>query len=97
MPYRSSAGSARYHCCLRCPHSYAGIIVHDSEHIDQVVYRSPDPLFVPEIPDEIYGTVGNVVFPTAIDACQNSGGRAFDIYYGMADYQIGRGRLTLLA
>jgi predicted GH43/DUF377 family glycosyl hydrolase len=38
------------------------------------------------------GPLGQVVFPTAID---RRGDRAFDIYYGMADYGIGRGRLTL--
>jgi beta-1,2-mannobiose phosphorylase / 1,2-beta-oligomannan phosphorylase len=70
----------------------AGVIVHDVEHIDRVVYRSSRPLFVPEIGAELHGTVGHVVFPTGID---RRGERAFDIYYGMADYAIGRGRLTL--
>jgi predicted GH43/DUF377 family glycosyl hydrolase len=70
----------------------AGIIVHDADCVDRVIYRSPTPLFVPEMPAELRGTVGNVVFPTAIDP---RGDRAFDIYYGMADYAIGRGRLTL--
>jgi beta-1,2-mannobiose phosphorylase / 1,2-beta-oligomannan phosphorylase len=70
----------------------AGVIVHDAERIDQVIYRSQDPLFVPERPGELHGAVGHVVFPTAIDP---RGERVYDIYYGMADYMIGRGRLTL--
>jgi len=73
----------------------AGVIVHDSEHLDRIVYRSSLPLFVPTIPGEISGTVGHVVFPTGIDPRPDIGRRVFDIYYGMADYAIGRGRLTL--
>ncbi len=69
-----------------------GVIVHDAERIDRVIFRSREPLFVPELPAEIHGTVGDVVFPTAIDP---RGERIFDIFYGMADYEIGRGRLTL--
>jgi len=70
----------------------AGTIVHDSERLDRVVFRSPEPLFVPEGTAEMRGAVGHVVFPTGID---RRGTRDFDIYYGMADDEIGRGRLTL--
>ena len=70
----------------------AGIIVHDPAHVERLVHRSPEPLFVPKLPGELSGTVGNVVFPTGIDP---QGDRAFDIYYGMADYAIGCGLLTL--
>jgi predicted GH43/DUF377 family glycosyl hydrolase len=70
----------------------AGLIVHDADNIERIIYRSPDPLFAPKTPSELHGTVGEVVFPTAIDP---RGERVFDIYYGMADYEIGRGRLTL--
>jgi predicted GH43/DUF377 family glycosyl hydrolase len=70
----------------------AGVIIHDAERLDRVIFRSHDPLFVPERRGEIHGTVGHVVFPTGID---RRGERAFDIYYGMADYEIARGRLTL--
>jgi beta-1,2-mannobiose phosphorylase / 1,2-beta-oligomannan phosphorylase len=72
----------------------AGIIIHDAERPERVIYRSKDPILDPELPDEVHGIVGNVVFPTGIDG---RGERAFDIYYGMADYEIGRGRLTLEA
>lgn len=70
----------------------AGLILHDATHLEQIIYRSPEPLFVPETRGELYGTVGQVVFPTGIDRRDE---RTFDIYYGMADYEIGRGRLTL--
>jgi predicted GH43/DUF377 family glycosyl hydrolase len=71
----------------------AGVLVHDAQHLDEIVFRSPDPLFVPERSGELHGTVGHVVFPTGID---RRGEREFDIYYGMADYEIGRGRMTIL-
>ena len=72
----------------------AGLIIHDAQHLDRVTYRSQQPLFVPELPGELHGTVGHVVFPTGIDPQTD---RTFDIYYGMADYEIGCGRLTLHA
>ncbi len=73
---------------LRC---CPGILVHHAEHLDRILYRSNEPLFVPQTPGELPGTVGNVDFPTGID---RRGERIFDVYYGMADYEIGRGRLT---
>jgi len=83
LPHPDGAAMLRY-----C----AGVIVHDATHIDRVVFRSPEPLFVPQERGEIRGTVSHVVFPTGIDP---RGPREFDIYYGMADYEIGRGRLSL--
>ncbi|HEY1869356.1 MAG TPA: hypothetical protein VGG70_13760 [Candidatus Cybelea sp.] len=70
----------------------AGVIIHDAHHIERIVYRSPEPLFVPATGAELHGAVGHVVFPTGIDRHAE---REFDIYYGMADYEIGCGRLTL--
>lgn len=70
----------------------AGVIMHDAARLDHVVYRSRAPVIVPKVDGEIHGTVGYVVFPTGIDP---QGDRVFDIYYGMADYEIGRGRLKL--
>ena len=72
----------------------AGVIVHDPERLDRIVYRSPEPLFVPHASAEIHGIVGHVVFPTAIDQLDSAGRQAFDIYYGMGDDDIGWGRLT---
>jgi predicted GH43/DUF377 family glycosyl hydrolase len=73
----------------------AGIVVHDSERPHRVLYRSPEPAFVPETPDELRGMVHNVVFPTGIDASPGAGPRDFDVYYGMADSKIGRLRVEL--
>lgn len=70
----------------------AGVIIHDPHQVERIVFRSPEPLFVPQSGAELRGAVGHVVFPTGID---RRGEREFDIYYGMADYEIGCGRLTL--
>ena len=70
----------------------AGVIIHDAQRLDRIVFRSPHPLFVPKSGPELHGAVGHVVFPSGID---RRGEREFDIYYGMADFEIGRGRLTL--
>lgn len=73
----------------------AGVIIHSAARLDQILYRSPQPLFVPEVPDEIRGKVGHVVFPTGIDPRPDLGNRVYDIYYGMGDRVTGRGRLML--
>jgi predicted GH43/DUF377 family glycosyl hydrolase len=73
----------------------AGIVVHDVERPDVVLYRSTAPLFSPQSADELHGMVNNVVFPTAIDRRPDSGPRDFDIYYGMADSRVGRARVEL--
>jgi predicted GH43/DUF377 family glycosyl hydrolase len=70
-----------------------GIVVHDAERPDRVLYRSPAPAFVPETADELRGMVNNVVFPTAIDVRPGAGPRDYDVYYGMADSRIGRIRV----
>ncbi len=70
----------------------AGFVVHDAEQPHKVLYRSHEPVMVPEGPDETHGIVSNVVFPTAIEA---RGERLYEFYYGMADARIGRARLQL--
>ena len=86
LPKRNGKISLRY-----C----AGVIVHSATHLDQVLYCSPKPLVVPELPIEVRGKVGGIVFPTAIDPRPDLGDRVYDIYYGMGDRATGRGRLTL--
>jgi len=73
----------------------AGIMIHDPQEIHKIVYRSPKPVLTPEHESELHGIVDNVVFPTGIDPRPDSGSRVFDFYYGMADWSIGAGRLTL--
>jgi beta-1,2-mannobiose phosphorylase / 1,2-beta-oligomannan phosphorylase len=73
----------------------AGIVVHDAEQPHRVLYRSPEPVLVPEEQSERHGIVDNVVFPTGIDARADLGARTFDVFYGMADYSCGAVRITL--
>jgi predicted GH43/DUF377 family glycosyl hydrolase len=73
----------------------AGIMIHDPKEIHKIVYRSPKPVLTPEDESELHGIVDNVVFPTGIDPRPDIGPRVFDFYYGMADWSIGAGRLTL--
>ena len=68
----------------------AGAMVLDSQDVTRVLARSTSPLLEPETTEEREGTVGNVVFPTAIDV--RDSGEA-DVYYGMADSRIGVARL----
>ncbi len=73
----------------------AGIVIHDVERPDRVLYRSPKPIYVPESEHECNGVVDNVVFPTGIDPRPDIGPRTFDVYYGMADFSIGAFRMKL--
>ena len=68
----------------------AGAMLLDPDDPSRVLDRTPDPLLRPETPDELVGTVANVVFPTAIATI---GDRQF-VFYGMADARIGVAELT---
>ena len=66
------------------------------EHPQKILYRSPEPVLTPESPEELAGTIANVVFPTGIDRRDDLGTPdRFDVYYGMADSRIGVARLDL--
>jgi predicted GH43/DUF377 family glycosyl hydrolase len=71
----------------------AGVALLDLAKPHIVLYRSPEPVLWPELPEEREGIVDDVVFPTGIDPRPELGSCTFDIYYGMGDYMIGRGRL----
>ncbi len=74
----------------------AGVMVLSKEHPQTILYRSPEPVLTPESPEELRGTIANVVFPTAIDRRDDIGlPDCFDVYYGMADNRIGVARLKL--
>jgi beta-1,2-mannobiose phosphorylase / 1,2-beta-oligomannan phosphorylase len=73
----------------------AGIVLHDLERPDRVLYRSPTPILTPESRRERRGVVDNVVFPSGIDQRPDLGDRVYDIYYGMGDYSIGAARLWI--
>lgn len=63
----------------------AGAMLLDAADPRRVLARTPEPLLVPETAEELAGTLGNVVFPTAVEEI---GGRRF-VFYGMADSKIG--------
>jgi predicted GH43/DUF377 family glycosyl hydrolase len=74
----------------------AGVMVLSEKHPQYIRYRSPAPVLTPESPDELRGTIANVVFPTGIDRRDDLGSpNRFDVYYGMADNRIGVARLDL--
>jgi predicted GH43/DUF377 family glycosyl hydrolase len=73
----------------------AGIVIHDLERPDRILYRSPEPIMTPETPYERRGVVDNVVFPTGIDPRKDLGERTYDIYYGAGDYSIAAARLSI--
>jgi predicted GH43/DUF377 family glycosyl hydrolase len=74
----------------------AGVMVLSSDHPRVIRYRSPEPVLTPELPQERLGTIANVVFPTGIDRRDDLGSpERFDVYYGMADDQIGVARLDV--
>jgi beta-1,2-mannobiose phosphorylase / 1,2-beta-oligomannan phosphorylase len=73
----------------------AGILIQDLERPDRVLYRSPEPIMVPESRRERRGVVDNVVFPTGIDPRPDLGERVFDLYYGMGDYSVGAARVSI--
>lgn len=73
----------------------AGIVVHDLERPDRIVYRSPKPILSPSTQHELVGVVDNVVFPTGLDPRPDLGANVFDVYYGMGDRAVGGARMTL--
>ncbi len=79
------------------PMAYAaGVMILSAEHPQRILYRSPEPVLVPDHPFERIGVVGNVVFPTGIDRRDDLGQPdRFDVYYGMADNRIGVASLTV--
>jgi predicted GH43/DUF377 family glycosyl hydrolase len=83
-------GTGRYAMLYR-----AGIVIHDPQHPEKILYQSPKPVLWPRTKAEKEGVVNDVVFPTAwerrpdLEALESSPGYVFDVYYGMADYKIG--------
>ena len=73
-------------------------MVLSTEHPNRIIYRSPEAVLAPVDPQEMHGTVENVVFPTGIDRRDDLGTPdRFDVYYGMADNRIGVARLDVPA
>lgn len=68
----------------------AGAMLLDPADPRRVLARTAEPLMVPETAEELQGTLGNVVFPTATADIE---GRRF-VLYGMADSRIGVAELV---
>jgi predicted GH43/DUF377 family glycosyl hydrolase len=74
----------------------AGVMILDKDDPRKILYRSPEPIMKPDLPEEHVGLIANVVFPTGIDHRMDIGmPNRFDIYYGMADDRIGVARLDV--
>ena len=73
----------------------AGIVIHDLQRPDYILYRSPEPILTPQSRRERRGVVDNVVFPSGIDPRPDLGERTYDVYYGMGDYSIGAARMRI--
>ena len=74
----------------------AGVLVLSEERPHVIRYRSREPVLTPELSQERTGVVTNVVFPTAIDRRDDLGlPDRLDVYYGMADNQIGVATLNV--
>lgn len=87
----SALGNSGHQLCYS-----AGVMVLSRDHPRVVCYRSPEPVLSPILPEERVGKIANVVFPTGIDRRDDIGmPECFDIYYGMADNQIGVARMKL--
>ena len=67
----------------------AGALLLDPADVTRVLDRTAEPILVPETEEERIGTVGNVVFPTAIEEVDG----VHYVFYGMADAKIGVARL----
>lgn len=74
----------------------AGIMILSEKAPQKILYRSDEPVLVPELPEETVGTVANVVFPTGIDRRDDIGQpNRIDVYYGMADSRIGVAKMEI--
>ncbi|HZU13676.1 MAG TPA: glycosidase [Chloroflexota bacterium] len=62
-----------------------GLAVLDAGEPWKVLYRHPEPIFVPEAPYEMHGPVGNVVFGEGLVEI----GESYYLYYGAGDGVIG--------
>lgn len=74
----------------------AGAMILSENKPQKILYRSPEPILIPDLPDERIGTVGNVVFPTGTDRRDDIGQpNRIDVYYGMADNRIGVAKMFI--
>ncbi len=68
----------------------AGVMILSEKEPQKIIYRSAEPVLIPELDAETIGIVGNVVFPTGTDLRDEIGQPyRIDVYYGMEDNRIG--------
>ena len=74
----------------------AGVMILSEKEPQKILYRSPEPILVPELPEETVGTIANVVFPTGTDRRDDIGQpQRIDVYYWMADDRIGVAKMNI--
>ena len=74
----------------------AGVMILSEKAPQKILYRSPEPILTPELPNETIGVVGDVVFPTGLDRRDDIGKpNRIDVYYGMADNRIGVAKMEI--
>ncbi|HLW31584.1 MAG TPA: hypothetical protein VKX40_04930 [Aequorivita sp.] len=74
----------------------AGAMILSEKAPQKILYRSPEPILVPELPNETIGIVGDVVFPTGTDRRDDIGQpNRIDVYYEMSDDRIGVAKLEI--
>ena len=74
----------------------AGAMILSETAPQIILYRSPEPILAPELPDEKIGAVDDVVFPTGTDRRDDIGQHnRIDVYYGMADHKIGVAKMEI--
>lgn len=74
----------------------AGVMILSEKKPQKILYRSTEPVLVPELPEETVGTIANVVFPTGTDRRDDIGQPyRIDVYYGMADDRIGVSKMNI--
>jgi hypothetical protein len=74
------------------------VILLSKEHPHEIRYRSLEPVLSPVLAQERRGTIADLVFPTDIDQRDDLGAPdRFDVYYGIANNQIGVARLDMPA
>jgi predicted GH43/DUF377 family glycosyl hydrolase len=74
----------------------AGVMILSELDPQKIIYRSSQPILIPELQEETIGTIANVVFPTGIDRRDDIGQpNRIDVYYGMADDRIGVAKMEI--
>jgi predicted GH43/DUF377 family glycosyl hydrolase len=89
--YHGVAGTLSYDWPQSGVRYSAGAMLLDTNDVTKVLWRSTEPLLVPQLTEELTGVLPNVVFPTAID--QRPDG-TIHVYFGMADDKIGVAKLS---